>query len=90
MAIFKAMPKGKPLSVWMASPGREHRGWMDNHGVHPTRGVTVDFVDPKSTVQWRVHGPKNGQIKAGTAKNLEAGKVAAMAALRELTGAKYE
>jgi hypothetical protein len=90
MAIFKAMPKEKSLSVWMGSPGREHRGWMDNHGVHPTRGVTVDFDDPTSTVQWRVHGPRRDQRKSGTAKNLEAGKVAAMAALCELTGAKYE
>ena len=34
MAIF-VLPTTKKLSAWLSTPGRVHRGWVDNQGIHP-------------------------------------------------------
>lgn len=90
MAIFKALPTTKKLSVWMSSPGREHRGWIDDKGVHPTRGATVDYDDPLRPVRWKAFSHDLRRRKNGTAANLEEGKRAAMDALAELTGKRWD
>lgn len=90
MAIFKALPTTKKLSAWLSSPGRVHRGWVDNQGIHPTRGATVVFGDPRKPVQWKAFSHDLRRRLSGTAANIEEGKRAAMDALFELTGRRWD
>lgn len=90
MAIFKSLPTTKKLSAWLSSPGRVHRGWIDNSGIHPTRGATVSHGDPTRPVKWRAFSPDLRRRRSGTAANLEEGKKAAMDALHELTGRRWD
>jgi hypothetical protein len=90
MAIFKALPTTKKLSAWLTSPGRVHRGWVDNQGIHPTRGATVFYGNPSKPVEWRAFAPDLRRRKKGTAANLEEGKKAAMDALYDLTGRRWD
>lgn len=90
MAIFKSLPTTKKLSAWLSGPGRVHRGWIDTQGIHPTRGATVAYDDPKKPVQWRSFSHDLRRRQDGSAANLEEGKKAAMDALFELTGRRWD
>ena len=90
MAIFKSLPTTKKLSAWLSSPGRVHRGWVDQQGIHPTRGATVVHGDPTRPVEWRSFSPDFRRRLSGSAANLEEGKKAAMDALHELTGRRWD
>jgi hypothetical protein len=90
MAIFKSLPTTKKLSAWLSHTGRVHRGWVDSQGIHPTRGATVVYSDPRKPVKWNAFSSDLRRRQAGTAANLEEGKKAAMDALYDLTGRRWD